>query len=154
MTYLDYLRKLKKIENNDFQDFITDEKVIAEAEVNLNLKFPKSYRLFLQELGCGGIDWLEIYGIPQNNLNLCSIPNAIWLTLDERNCSNIDKNVILIAQSDEYFYAIYCCNSDNDGENPIIDYNPNKRIEDCEVIAKNFEEFLKNSVNDVCNNDL
>lgn len=150
MEYLNYLRKLKTIENNDFQKNITDEKIISEAEKILDLKFPKSYRLFLQELGCGGIEWLEIYGIPQNKLNLCSIPNAIWLTLDERKCSNINKNLVLIAQSDEYFYAINCSNSDNDLENPIIDYNPSKKIEECEIIAKTFEEFLINSVNEVC----
>jgi hypothetical protein len=112
---------VKKSSRADFEGEKTEE-IIGRAEEFLGLKFPPSYRQFLRELGCGDIAGKEFYGIIDENFEKSSIPNAIWLTYDERKHSALPKELVLIGQSIEGYYALDISNTDDEGECPVVDW--------------------------------
>jgi hypothetical protein len=63
--------------------------LVLKAESALGLKFPPTYRKFLLEYGCGNIFGMEFYGVVDDNFINSSIPDAIWITLNERKTSNL-----------------------------------------------------------------
>ena len=102
-----------------------DSALIEKEEQALGLKFPATYKKFLAKLGCGDIEGLEFYGIIDENFESASIPDAIWLTLDERK-SSLPNNLILVyATGDGAYYAIDTCQVNSDGENPVVLYELN-----------------------------
>jgi len=58
--------------------------LINKAEKTLGLVFPPTYKKFLAKLGCGDIEGLEFYGLINDDFINSNIPDAIWLTLNER----------------------------------------------------------------------
>jgi hypothetical protein len=121
------------------------EKLIVKAEKYLEIKFPNSYREFLLEHGNGFFNGREFYGIVNEDFINSSIPDGIWLTMDERINFNLDKSLILIEQSIEYYYAIDTSRTIND-ENPIIDVIPGLKKEECNIIANDFGSFFLNEI--------
>jgi antitoxin YobK len=136
------------VEKNDRADFDgpKDEKVINKAEKFLGLTFPTTYREFLKNLGCGGIGGMEFYGVIDENFENSGIPDAIWLTNDERQRSKLDSNLILIGQSIEGYYALDTTRM-KDGECPVIDALPVGKRENFEVIAPDYGTFFLNEIN-------
>ena len=121
------------------------EELIINAENYLNLKFPKSYREFLLEHGNGFFNGQEFYGICKEDFTNSSIPDAIWLTMNERKEFNLDNSLILIKESMEYYFAIDTSRNTN-GENPIIDIIPGVKKEECDVVANDFGTFFLNEI--------
>lgn len=149
MSMTDLLFALNLVqENADEAEFAgpKSDELIALAESRLGLKFPPTYRTFLQQLGCGDIAGFEVYGLVGPNFESGSIPNGIWLTLNERNSSSLPSSLVLVAETgDGAFYAIDTGTSNSEGENPVVEW----RSETSEfaakplIVANDFGAFFK-----------
>lgn len=103
-----------------------DEALIVKAEKALGLAFPPSYRKFLSVLGCGEIEGLEFYGLIGDDFENSSVPDAIWLTLDERKSSGLPGHLILVyATGDGTYYALDTSQKGSNGECPVVAYDLN-----------------------------
>jgi len=116
-----------------------DSSLIGDAEKALNLVFPPTYKKFLTRLGCGDIEGMEFYGLIDNDFNNSSIPDAIWLTLEERK-SGLPKHLVLVnAIGDGGYYALDTGQTNEDGECPVVAYELNGQAE---KVADDFGSFL------------
>jgi antitoxin YobK len=142
----------KLIENNSkgFFKGETEEELILKAELFLELKFPKSYRLFLTTKGCGSFMHKEFYGIIDDDFENGSVPDAIWLTWDERKHFMLDKNLLLIAQSQEGYYALDI-SSMHDNECRVVDWISDLEFNKLEVVAPDFGTFFLSEIMEVLN---
>jgi len=147
MSIQDYEEARLMIEKSDEADFEgeKDLKLIEAAENALALKFPPSYRRFLSELGCGDIGGEEFYGIIDDNFVASSVPNGIWLTLDERKCNNLSHDFILIyGDGSDGYCAIDTSSKSEDGENQVVRLSIDNSKS--EFVASSFGTFLKEIV--------
>ena len=144
----DVLESLDLIRNHDaVAHFIgpRDAGLISQAETVLGLQFPPTYRCFLRRFGCGSIAGLEIYGIVDENFTDSSVPDGVWLTLTEREHSQLPTPLVLITDTgDGGYFAIDTSRTNGSGENPIVVWFPglSKSLESAETIAEDFGEFL------------
>jgi hypothetical protein len=121
------------------------EELIGAGERALGLTFPPTYRVFLSQFGCGDIAGHEFYGIVDDDFENSSVPDAVWLTLDERRSSELPKSMIVVESiGDGGYYAIDRSLVNADGDSPIIEWWPgfpdaagNRRI-----VAEDFGSFL------------
>ncbi len=118
------------------------ENLICRAEAALGQSFPPTYRKFLSRLGCGSIWGDEFYGLLDDNFEHSTVPNGIWLTLDERRSSGLPDSLIVIgATGDGGNYAIDVSQVNSEGENPVVEWwfgDPPH----CKVVADDFGAFL------------
>ncbi len=70
------------------------------------------------------------------------MPDAIAITAKERESVSLDKNMIIIADSSEYYYALDLNRKRSDGNVPVIELLPQKKPKDCAVVSDSFGEFL------------
>jgi len=97
------------------------EALVARAEAALGLRFPPSYRQFLLELGCGNVAGFEVYGVIDEDFANSSVPDAIWLTLEERRTNGLDPRFIVIgALGDGTFDCLDTAHLDRTGEAPVV----------------------------------
>src|SRR5688500_10820574 len=97
------------------------ESLVAKAEAALDVAFPPSYRLFLREMGCGDINGLEVLGLIDDNFKNSGIPDAVWLTLNERRAIGLDAAYMLIgAGGDGTFIALDLRRLDDNGEAEVV----------------------------------
>lgn len=101
-----------------------DEKLIRSAEQALGLSFPTTYREFLLRLGCGDIMGLEFYGVINGDFENSSIPDAIWLTLDQRKSSSLPLNLVLIAETGEGGYYALDIQETSTEESEVVEWTP------------------------------
>ncbi|MFM8221301.1 MAG: SMI1/KNR4 family protein [Planctomycetaceae bacterium] len=139
-------------ENEAEAEFVgpRDEHLIELAEEALGFSFPPTFRRFLKEKGCGSIAGLEVYGLISNNFSNSSVPNGIWLTLDERKSSMLPETLILISDAGEGgYYAIDRRQQDSRGESPVIIWVPGESTVGGQVeqIAADFGSFLLQQLN-------
>ena len=141
MNYLE--RAFDFIRNAEDADFDGEksEELVEKAEDFLGLKFPQEYRKFLLEFGCGDLNGIEIYGVINDKFEMNIVPDAIALTARERKEHSLEKTVILISDSDEYYYALDL-GREHDGIAPVIDLLPSKKPERCQTLYNSFGEFL------------
>jgi hypothetical protein len=145
MENLDQAFKLIQLHDDraDFDGPKSDE-LLSKAEQALELSFPPCYRAFLSRLGCGDIAGLEFYGVIREDFDDSGIPDAIWLTLDERTSSQLPASHIIVAETgDGGYYAIDCSDSSN-GECPVVQWWPGANKQ--EMVASDFGEFLLRSI--------
>ncbi|MCR5289371.1 MAG: SMI1/KNR4 family protein [Treponema sp.] len=138
---MDYLEKaFNYIRNSDNSDFegCKPEELVQKAENFLELKFPDEYRRFLLEFGCGDVDGVEIFGIINDKFETNSVPDAIAITSKERKNVALEKNLIIIADSPEYYYALDISNTSVH----VIELIPLKKASECEIVSNSFGEFL------------
>jgi hypothetical protein len=73
---------------------------IEAGERALGRKFPRSYRRFLETLGCGGIGGLEFYGIPSPDFDITPgralVPSAVAVTLADRQRFKLPDHYLVI----------------------------------------------------------
>ena len=99
-------RVVEAVGGADFEG-VKQETLVAMAERVLGLTFPPSYRRFLLEMGCGGINGLEVFGLISDNFEHSTVPNGIWLTLTERRRIGLHPAYVLIGEGgDGTFYAL------------------------------------------------
>ncbi|MES9684608.1 SMI1/KNR4 family protein [Gottfriedia acidiceleris] len=145
-------KALEIIEANlEEADFIgeIDEQTIIDAESNLKVKFPKSYREFLKNYGLGDIFGEEIYGLGTEETG---IPNMICITKEFREKENLPDNLICFYFADDGEYFCLDCSkvqSNNDDNAPVVSYISGLPLKEqpFEIIAKNFGDFLLDLLN-------
>ena len=113
--------------------------LIELAEQKLDLTFPPSYCAFLKKFGCGDLNGFEIYGIIDDDFENSSVPDAVWLTLQERKQGLQHQYIIISDSGDGGFYAIDTSKHGPAGENPIILLDPNGNTE---FVSRCFATFL------------
>ncbi|MEC7703213.1 MAG: SMI1/KNR4 family protein [Pseudomonadota bacterium] len=116
-----------------------DNTLITKAERALGVVFPPTYKKFLRTLGCGDIEGLEFYGLIKADFENSSIPDAIWLTLNERK-SGLPIHLILIYSIEGgVYYALDTSEITENGEYPVVTYELNGNTQ---KIADDYGSFL------------
>lgn len=102
MSNENYERARQLIEDAGGCDFEgpKPEMLVAKAESALGLRFPPSYRRFLLELGCGDINGLEVYGLIDGDFEKSTVPDGVWLTLNERREFGLDPAYLIVGGSE------------------------------------------------------
>lgn len=141
-------RAIRLIQENESQaDFVgpRDEDIVSRAEQAIGGMFPPTYRVFLKELGCGSFAGDEFYGVINDNFTNSSVPNGIWLTLDERSRGNVRSNHIIVAETgDGGYYVLDNSTKDSNGEHPVVAWYPGMSQLSTSVqrVADTFGSFL------------
>ncbi len=118
--------------------------LISKAEKALGFGFPPTYKEFLLTLGCGDVEGLEFYGLINENFEESSVPDAIWLTLDERK-SGLPSNLMLVSSTgDGNYIALKMDETNGENENPVVLISPTGDI--IEKVADDFGTFLLNEL--------
>lgn len=141
-------KKARELINNagggDFEG-AKPESLVVEAESALGLVFPPSYRSFILEMGCGAINGLEVFGLINNNFETSTVPNAIWLTLNERRGIGLHPSYVLIGEGgDGTFYALDTKQLDSEGEALVIQLSPDGK--QSEKISDSFGSYFFEAV--------
>ena len=124
------------------------EELVAKAEAALGLNFPPSYRRFLLELGCGDIRGLEVFGLINDSFEKSTVPNGIWLTLNQRRATGLNQCYVIIGDGgDGSYYALDIRQADEKGETPVVRLSHDGRTS--EAVADSFGTFLLEAVKHV-----
>ncbi|WP_420471438.1 SMI1/KNR4 family protein [Brevundimonas sp. FT23042] len=108
--------------------------LIAKAEQALGGRFPPAYRRFVEHLGAGDCDGVEVYGLVDETFG-GPLPDAVWITLDERKKGSIPSDLIVVGDSGDGSY--YCIQHGEDG--PVHLVAPNGRSD---AVAADFGAYL------------
>jgi antitoxin YobK len=133
--------------NHDQADFDgpKSDKLLNKAEQRLGLLFPATYRTFLSRLGCGDIAGAEFYGVIKDDFENSAVPDAIWLTLRQRQIAQAPLSLIIVGSTDNGgYFALDSSVTSNDGENPVVEWWPGPKTQ--LAVAKDFGEFFLRSV--------
>ena len=107
--------------------------------------FPPSYRQFLLELGCGDVAGFEVYGLVDEDFVDSAVPDAIWLTLEERRSSGLDPRYVVIgALGDGTYDCLDTAHVDAAGEAPVVQLSAD--FEDPVKLADSFGEYFLTEV--------
>jgi hypothetical protein len=121
------------------------ESLVAKAESALGLTFPPSYRRFLLEMGCGGINGVEVFGLINDDFEKSAVPNGIWLTLNERRAIELYPAYVIVGDGgDGTYYALDTRQVDGAGEVPVVLLSVDGRHS--EKVADSFGDYLLKSV--------
>ncbi len=119
-----------------------DAGLIRAAEDALGVQFPPTYRAFLERLGAGSIRGREVYGVIDADFQESTIPDGIWLTLRERQDSELPKSLVIVhwrwrLRGDRYLQTA-------DSENPMVPWHPgvSTRDEELEEVSNDFGQFF------------
>ncbi len=119
---------------------------VARAEERLNVALPPTYRRFLRALGAGGIDGSEFYGLVQDDLG-GSVPDAVWLTLEERRTWLPAEYVIVAQTGGGEDYVLDTSRTGVDEECPILlIHSGDNTRESAETVASDFGDFFLHQV--------
>ena len=120
---------------------------IERAEEILGTKFPSSYKEFLTLYGCGDLFGVEIFGIIKDpDIDGKSVPNGIWLTLDERS-NGMNKHLIVISETGDGAYYVLNTEQRNElNECPVCIWY---RDGELEFFAPTFDDFLSETLQDM-----
>ena len=114
--------------------------LIDQAEVALNVRFPLTYRRFLNELGCGNVGGFEIFGVIDGNFHSSAVPNGIWLTLNERKTIGLDPKFVIVGEDgDGGYYVIDTQKISMSGDAPVLLLSPNGILD---KIADDFGDYF------------
>lgn len=122
---------------------------IAKAEEALGLTFPPSYRAFVSELGAGDVTGQEFYGVTEDRFEAATIPNGIWLTLQEREDCGLPETIVIVSETgDGAYYALDLEAAGQDGEAPVVLWRPHvsQPDDDREPVARSFGEFFRRQI--------
>lgn len=147
MSMQNFERVRELIEENGGGDFegAKPESLVAKAEAALGVKFPPSYRQFLLDFGCGGINGVEVFGLINDNFEKSTVPNGIWLTLNERRSIGLDPAYVIIGDGgDGTYYALDARQVDSYGESPVMRLSVDGK--QSEKVANDFGSYLLNAV--------
>jgi antitoxin YobK len=146
VSYQDLQKALRIIEERGDGDFVgpRSERLIELAETALDLRFPPTYREFLLRLGCGDIDGCEFYGIVDDQFVGRSVPNGIWLTLQERIDSELPKWLVIVYSNGMgTYFAIDTSAQTPGGKNPVVSRSSDGATR---VVASDFGEFFLKTI--------
>lgn len=135
-----------------------DKELIEKAEMFLDIKFPSSYKKFLTHYGFLSLGGDEIYGIIDDNFTDSSVPDAIWLTVAQRNRFGLPHHLMPIYDLGEGTkYCLDVSQMNEEQECPVVVWpiNGYEATPVLEVEAENFGQFLLNIVQEAleCESD-
>lgn len=145
MSMADLERAFAEIAASHDADFAGEkpEELVVSAERALALTFPPTYRTFLRRLGCGSISGYEFYGVINNDFEHSGIPDAVWLTLDERRTANLEHSLVLVSHTGYTgYYAIDTSQKTLGGDSPIVEWQFGRQSNLNPVVAEDFGAFL------------
>jgi hypothetical protein len=125
------------------------EDLIHAAEAALRFRLPPSYRQFVSELGALGVGSEDICGVTSNNFTSGSSPNAIWLTLDERETSDLPPTMVIIYEDGMGGYFILDTAKAPPGGEPPVEVweaGASQLGDRLEFIASDFGTWLLDTV--------
>jgi len=123
-----------------------DPALVASAERALGGGLSPTYREFVEKLGAGNFGAFEIFGIVDDGFDESSVPNGVWLTLNERRENGLPSQLVVIGSTGDGDY--YCIEQRGEEESPVFVYQtgvPPER-QSGEEVAQDFGEFLLNGV--------
>ena len=144
-------RGLAAVADSDLAFFAgcREASLVAEAERALELSLPPTYRRFVSELGAGNAGSREFYGVTTDNFADSSVPNGIWLTLDERKRFDLPKHLVIVGDTGigEY-YALDTSRRDCSDESPVVIWAPGRSREgdELEVVGPDFGSFFLEAI--------
>jgi SMI1-KNR4 cell-wall len=121
-----------------------DPELVDKAEQALGLRFPPTYRRFLEELGAGNIGPFEVLGVIDDDFEESMVPDGIWYTLTERETGLPDDLAIVGEVGDGSLYALRLDGSG--GEAPVVLFEPGADDAPEEVAYEDFGAFLRAGV--------
>ncbi len=141
MSLSDLDKAIELIEEYGGGDFEggKDQAIIEKAENVLEVEFPPTYLKFLSTLGAGDIEGLEFYGVINEDFENSGIPDAVWLTLNERKHGLPKHLIIIYSAGDGTYYAIDTSQINSHGESPIVSVDTMGKIN---KISDDFGSFL------------
>lgn len=151
MSMTDLSKAFSLIEQHqDLADFDgpKPDELISKAENALGLPFPPTYKSFLKKYGCGSIAGKEFYGVIHSDFEASGIPDAIWLTLNQRRLYQLPVGIVLIySTGDGLYYALNSCQVNSDGEYSIVEWNPGaSKKNEIEKIYDDYGVFLYSQI--------
>ena len=122
--------------------------LIAKAENALGGELPPTYREFVRQLGAGAFGSFEVYGVVNDQFEHSTVPNGVWLTLNERRESSFPHELVIIGSTGDGDY--YCLELRCGQESPVIIYQPGlpPHQQSAEKVAEDFGKFFLNHVCD------
>lgn len=122
------------------------ENLIRLAEIKLSVKFPETYRKFLEEFGYLMLMGVEIYGIVANNPDSPMPPNTVGVTLSARINFELPASFVVISElGDGQIYCLDCSHPEN--ANVIVYWSGYPyEAQTLEIEANNFGLFFLNSI--------
>ncbi|WP_324616878.1 MULTISPECIES: SMI1/KNR4 family protein [Pseudomonas] len=114
------------------------------------MKFPPSYRAFLQKIGALAFAGDTYYGITKDGLTSNSVPCVAFATVKARFQNDADDGMVVIKSSGYGpIYSIDTSSVDSNGESPVIETGLSfKRDKDKIIVSPSFEVFFSSAIND------
>lgn len=148
MSFEAFERAIELIEGNDAVDYFGEcpVEIIDEIESLLEVRFPKSYRCFLNKYSVGIFGGNEIYGIIPYNPTAKGIPSLYGVNIRMRNENDLPKHLIAIFELGNG--EVYCidCSKSEENNFPVVVFHLHFPIDSQrnEVMNSGFGEFLEN----------
>jgi antitoxin YobK len=120
-------------EPDDFTGGI-DIKQIEHVQDTLKVKFPESYKWFLNNYGSGGLYGIDISRVAKSNISTVVIETESYRDL------GLNDNLVVIEDVDEFAYCLDTSKMENN-ECPVVAWNKQGGLDDFNT-AENFYEFL------------
>ena len=128
---------------------VINEEIIEKAEKYLDIVFPKTYQKFIKTYGYISLGGQEIYGVLNDEFINSGIPNAIWLTYNNRKDFNFPHHLIPIYDVGEG--TTYCLDTSQinaEGECPVVAWpiDGYEATPVLEIVAEDFGKFFLDMV--------
>jgi hypothetical protein len=138
---------LEAVRASDLADFVgrRDPSLVTAAEDALGVSFPPTYRRFIAELGAGSFGGTEFYGAIDQNFDASSVPDGIWLTLDERREFGLPRHLVVVGDTGTgAFYVLDTAGAEAGDECPVAVWEGGRSREGdmLEVVAPDFGTFF------------
>jgi hypothetical protein len=116
------------------------------------MSLPPTYRRFISELGAGSFGSREFYGAIDTDFAEATIPDGIWLTLDERDRFGFPDRFAIIGDTGmgEY-YVLDISSVGPDDECPVAVWVPgvSQTGDRLEVVADDFGSYFWEAIQQV-----
>lgn len=145
---------LDAVRDSDRSHFVgrREPALVTAAEEALGVHLPPTYRRFVLELGAGSVGGREFYGAIDENFVDSSIPDGIWVTLDQREVFGFPTHLVIVGDTGmgEY-YVLDTSQRDAAGESPVVVWvsGLSQEGDSLEVVAPDFGSFLWAAVQQV-----
>jgi antitoxin YobK len=151
MSFQDMWKAFDLIEKNSHMADFEGAKsggLISRAESVLGVGFPATYKAFLSRYGCGDIAGREFYGIIGEDFEDAGIPDAVWITLQERKDSDLPRSLVIIcAVGDGTYFALDCATRNEADECPVVAWTPGVAEKQAvEPVSEDFGNFLRQTI--------
>jgi hypothetical protein len=154
MGMSEFEQALDAVRDSDRARFVgpRDPGLVSAAEDALGVALPPTYRRFVTELGAGSVGGREFYGAIDDNFVDSSIPDGIWLTLDERERFGFPEHLVIVGDTGmgEY-YVLDTSEAGAAGECPVVVWvaGQSQEGDPLEVVAADFGSFFWDALQQV-----